>query len=414
MKPQIALKINGRLFSERGREYVEELRDEWITAYKEIAKEYGAGQELCSFFTERIKRATELFLSRNEGNLQPTPTTEDCPDGDFPLGNEADMELASTFFSLKELAMLQMGLQENIEGEIPYQKPEYNYARMGFLAELKGLLTEASEYYYEHCGSRYPDDKVLMRCDAIRNKLEMKSNAELLLERVELWTEKDTSIRFLMNEFHAYGFINRVAQTEEEKALVKKCREQILECYKGEFERNYVRIKTYKERGLTDFTYIDSWTLTFDENGNFVKVLIVDIDKEGMPVYPENCEAVYVIDKMSAVKDLRATLQNKVKEYELSALEQDAWFGKSIDLYKLQGAVLTLRQRAPLCSGDNPTIKYDLSGLVGGQLDAAAWQNYAIENGLANTRADYDVLLDRLDKNLQKLIEFYEKALSSI
>ena len=57
-----------------------------------------------------------------------------------------------------------------------------------------------------------------------------------------------------------------------------------------------------------------------------------------------------------------------------------------------------------------PEPNYDLDGLVGGQRDAAAWQNYAIENGMYRP-TDYDASLENLLKNLEKCIDFYEKAI---
>ena len=43
-----------------------------------------------------------------------------------------------------------------------------------------------------------------------------------------------------------------------------------------------------------------------------------------------------------------------------------------------------------------------LDGLVGGQRDAAAWQNYAIENGMYRP-TDYDASLENLLKNLEEI-----------
>ena len=266
MKPEIALKIDYDRFKEYTREQIETIRDEWIAAYREIAESDSSKKELCDSLTDRINRAAELFIRRK---IEPAKSDaishddyyyewldemkkeeDDSFDGDFTLGNEADMVFASSYFTIKELAMIQMGHDEQIDPE-PVEpdwgfgraKTEKNYARKGFLAELKGLCKEAAEYYSEHCdNSRYPDDYVRMRLDAIKDKLELESTSELLLKRAAEYKEKETSLRFLRLEFHSYGFIHRVAETEEEKAVVRKCEEQILDCYQRELERNYKRM----------------------------------------------------------------------------------------------------------------------------------------------------------------------------
>lgn len=438
MKPEIALKIDYDRFKEYTREQIETIRDEWIDAYREIENDDPSKKELCDSLIERISRVAELFIRRH---IEPAKSDaishddyyyewldemkqeeNDSLDGDFPLGNEEDMKLASSFFSIKELALLQTGLAEQIDPE-PIEpdlgfgkaKTEKNYARKGLLSELKGLCEEAVEYYSEHCdNSRYPDDYVRMRLEAIKDKLAFESNSKLLLERAAEYKEKETSIRFLRLKFHSYGFIHRVAETEEEKAVVKKCGEQILDCYQRELERNYKRIEAYKKHGVTDFAAVDSWTLTFDENGNFVITSVVGIDENGMPIYSVNCTAVDASVEKSMIMVSRDELKEKLREFELTPFEQKVWFDDNPDLYELQAAAQSLKQRGPLYGNDNPTPNHDLSGLVGGQLDAAAWQNYAIENGLARPYINYDDTLDSLIDRLKKFIELYEKALSII
>ena len=438
MKPETALKLQYSLWDRYTKEQIETIRDEWIDAYREIENDDPSKKELCDSLIERISRAAKLFIRRH---IEPVVSDaishddyyyewldemkqeeNDSLDGDFPLGNEADMKLASSFFSIKELALLQTGLAEQIDPELVEPdcgfgkaKTEKNYARKGFLAELKGLYKAAEEYYSEHCdNSRFPDDYVRMRLDAIKDKLAFESNSKLLLERAAEYKEKETSIRFLRLEFHPYGFIQRVAETEEEKAVVKKCGEQILDCYQRELERNYKRIDAYKKHGVTDFAAVDSWALTFDENGNFVRVSVAGIDENGMPIYSVNCTAVDASVEKSMIMVSRDELKEKVKEFELAPSEQKVWFDDNPDLYELQAAAQSLKQRGPLYGNVNPTPNHDLSGLVGGQLDAAAWQNYAIENGLAHPYINYDDTLDSLLDRLKKFIELYEKALSIV
>jgi hypothetical protein len=315
MKPEIALKLQ-YLLDKYTREQIETTRDEWITAYREIEESDSSKKELCDSLTARISRAAELFIRRH---IEPAKSDaishddyyyewldevkkeeDDSLDGDFPLGNEADMKLASSFFSIKELALLQTRLVEQIEPELVFfgfghgnEKVVKNSARKGILADLRGSTEEAVEYYTTHCNhSRYPDDYVRMRLDAIKDKSDFESVSKFLTKLAAEYKEKETSIRFLQYEFRSYRFIHRVAKTEEEKTVLKKCGEQILDCYQRELERTYRRIEAYKKRGVTDFAAVDSWMLTLDENGNFVRASIEGIDEKGTPIYGGNITAV--------------------------------------------------------------------------------------------------------------------------
>ena len=437
MKPEIALKLQ-YLLDKYTREQIETIRDEWIAAYREIAESDSSKEELCDSLTDRINRAAELFIRRH---IEPVVSDaishddyyyewldevkkeeDDSLDGDFPLGNEADMKLAYSFFSIKELALLQTGLSEQIEPELVFfgfghgnEKVVKNSARKGILADLRGSTEEAVEYYTTHCNhSKYPDDYVYLRLKAIKNKVDFESNAKFLNERAAEYKEKETSIRFLQYELRSYGFIHRVAKTEDEKAVVRKCGEQILDCYQRELERTYKRIEDYKKRGVTDFAAVDSWMLTLDENGNFIRASIIGIDDDGMPIYSGNCTAVDASVEKSLIMNSRNELKEKLKEFELTPAEQKIWFDDNPDLYELQAAAQSLKQRGRLYGNGNPTFRSDLSGLVGGQLDAAAWQNYAIENGLVSPHVNYDDTLDRLIERLQKFIELYEKVMSIV
>ena len=438
MKPKTALKLQYSLLDQYTRDQIETIRDEWIAVYREIARSDSSKKELCDSLTDRISRAAELFIRRH---IEPVKSDaishddyyyewldemkkeeDDSLDGDFPLGNEADMKLASSFFSIKEIALLQTGLAEQIEPELVFfgfghgnEKVVKNSARKGILADLRGSTEEAVEYYTMHCNhSKYPDDYVYLRLKAIKNKVDFESNAKFLNERAAEYKEKETSIRFLQYELRSYGFIHRVAKTEDEKAVVRKCGEQILDCYQRELERTYKRIEDYKKRGVTDFAAVDSWMLTLDENGNFIRASIIGIDDDGMPIYSGNCTAVDASVEKSLIMNSRNELKEKLKEFELTPAEQKIWFDDNPDLYELQAAAQSLKQRGRLYGNGNPTFRSDLSGLVGGQLDAAAWQNYAIENGLVSPHVNYDDTLDRLIERLQKFIELYEKVMSIV
>ena len=415
MKPETALKLQYSLLDRYTKEQIETIRDEWIDAYREIQNNEPTKKELCESLVERIRLAARLFIGGERESA-------DSLDGDFPLGNEADMKLASSFFSIKELALLQMGLAEQIEPELVFfgfghgnEKVVKDSARKGILADLRGWTEEAVEYYTTHCNhSKYPDDYVYLRLKAIKNKVDFESNAKFLNERAAEYKEKETSIRFLQYELRSYGFIHRVAKTEDEKAVVRKCGERILDCYQRELERTYKRIENYKKRGVTDFAAVDSWMLTLDENGNFIRVSIIGIDDNGMPIYSGNCTAIDALVERKLIMNSRNELKEKLKEFELTPAEQKIWFDDNPDLYELQAAAQGLKQRGPLYGNGNPTFRSDLSGLTGGQLDAAAWQNYAIANGLVPPHVNYDDTLDRLIERLQKFIELYEKVMSIV
>ena len=438
MKPEFALKLQYSLLDKYTREQIETIRDEWIAAYREIAESDSSKKELCDSLTDRINRAAELFIRRH---IEPVVSDaishddyyyewldevkkeeDDSLDGDFPLGNEADMKLAYSFFSIKELALLQTGLSEQIEPELVFfgfghgnEKVVKNSARKGILADLRGSTEEAMEYYTTHCNhSRYPDDYVRMRLDAIKDKSDFESVSKFLTKLAAEYKEKETSIRFLQYEFRSYRFIHRVAKTEEEKAVLKKCGEQILDCYQRELERTYRRIEAYKKRCVTDFAAVDSWMLTLDENGNFIRASVVGIDENGIPIYSGNCTAIDALVERKLIMNSRNELKEKLKEFELTPAEQKIWFDDNPDLYELQAAAQGLKQRGPLYGDGNPTFRSDLSGLVGGQLDAAAWQNYAIANGLVPSHVNYDESLDKLIERLQKFLELYEKAIGIV
>ena len=438
MKPEIALKIHYSIWDKYTREQIETLRDEWITAYREIAQSDPSKKELCDSLTERISRAADLFLSRYVEPQKSDAISHDdyyyewldevkkeednSLDGDFTLGNETDMKLASSFFSIKELALLQTGLVEQIEPELVFfgfghgnEKVVKNSARKGILADLRGSTDEAVEYYTTHCNhSKYPDDYVRMRLEALKDKSSLESVSKFLIELTAEYKEKETSIRFLRYEFRSYGFIHRVAKTEEEKTVVRKCGEQILDCYQRELERTYRRIEAYKKRGIADFAAVDSWTLTLDENGNFVRASIEGIDEKGTPIYGDNITEVDMTAKRLIIKNRCAELKPKLKELALSSAEEKIWLADDPDLYELQAAAQSLKQRGPLYGNGNPIFRSDLSGLTGGQLDAVAWQNYAIANGMVPSHVNYDDTLDGLLDRLQEFIELYEKTLSIV
>lgn len=147
------------------REQVEAVRDEWVAAYSDIAKNNSVKQALCDYLVDRIGRAAELFISRKVEPVKPIvgigsfdesyyewlaeveQEENDTLDGDFPLGKEDDMVFASPYFSIKELAQIQMGCAEEIFAGHYVEYADRVLVRKGFLAEIKGNWKEAAGAY---------------------------------------------------------------------------------------------------------------------------------------------------------------------------------------------------------------------------------------------------------------------------
>ena len=205
-------------------------------------------------------------------------------------------------------------------------------------------------------------------------------------------------IKFKM--FNLYPRMLERAQTEEEKAFVKECAREIAACYQRALERNYEKIRQHKETNSQDHRPMSTWTLTLDENGVPKKTSVVDVNEKGYPVYADRCMGIEISYELQKVWDYQHELRN--------------WLDHSVnDLYKVRDAALSLRGKERLGMESTPQPNYDLDGLVGGQRDAAAWQNYVIESGMYRP-TDYDKSLDRLLENLDKCIDFYEKAILTV
>ena len=188
------------------------------------------------------------------------------------------------------------------------------------------------------------------------------------------------------------------AKTDEEKAFARECELKMLPYYQNALEREYGKFKAQKEIGVPDYSVIDSWTLTVDQNGNPVRTTVVDVQK-GKPVYADGCIGIEIGDEARAVGNCRYALNR--------------FLASNVNVYELKAAAQELKEKGALGMSPAPEPNYDLSGLVGGQLDAAAWQNYAIANGMAR-RTDYDDMLDKLLTAIDKCIDFYEKAISIV
>ena len=175
MKPQIALKIECSTSEKYTRAEVEALRDEWIESYREIAKRDFSKKERCDFLTDRIGRAADLFIKRNVEHVVSDAISHDdyyyewldemkkeqdgTLDGDFPLGNEEDMQFASPYFSIKELAMIQADCAEDIYAGYYVEYADRVLVRKGILAEVKGEWKEAVSAYSGVCYSKTVQDR---------------------------------------------------------------------------------------------------------------------------------------------------------------------------------------------------------------------------------------------------------------
>ncbi len=415
MKPEFALKIDYDRFKECTREQIETTRDEWIAAYREIAQSAPFKKELCDSLTDRISRAGELFIRRHIEPARSDAISHDdyyyewldevkkeedgSLDGDFPLGNEADMIFASPYFTIKELAMIQTGCSDRI---VPDSIPEYMGVRDGFLKETASLTIEAREAYVSYNRFRDPEDEAVNdRWKYIDACNFLEGEYEKLLEYCEEADKWEKDFNSVIRELcHSYYFIRNWTETARNPELALLYRKKMMECYQSALERNYKRIKEYKERGTVDFSETDTWVLTLDKNGNPAKTSVIGVDEYGKPIFADDStDMPFVGRRRSNIKDCCADLGDLAPYND--------------NLYELLAKALKLKEQGPLGAEPYPVPNYDLSGLSGGRLDAAAWQNYAIEHGMVR-HVDYDASLNKLIEELKELIELYEKALSVV
>ena len=201
-------------------------------------------------------------------------------------------------------------------------------------------------------------------------------------------------------EFMAYKLFPRVlvcANTEEKKALAEECERELVACYQRAIDISYAEMEQAKEEGLTDFDTMRDWTLTVDKDGVPKKTTVVSLDERGYPVYADGCKGLYIQSELQEVWNCR---------YKLNK-----WIKKSGDLYALRAEGIALLKQGALGMASVPSPAHDLDGLTGERLDAAAWRNYAIENGMYRP-TDYDDELLSLLKNIDLCLEFYEKAIT--
>ncbi len=186
MDPETVLKIKpiGMTVKE-----VEAARDEWIREYKKLIKQYPAEKERGSLLIDRASRAAELAISRYVRDPdKPKPVRQgwaDCDpafyeeesdrycaendalNGDFPLGNKRDAELATPYFTIEQLARIQLGKYDTISNGHSLEPVCVLQVRGAFLAELKGDWATAAKLYGY---AAHLDPEIAKRAEECRDK----------------------------------------------------------------------------------------------------------------------------------------------------------------------------------------------------------------------------------------------------
>ncbi len=135
---------------------------EWVAAYEAIGAAHEDKQVLCRALIKRVKQAEAICLD-GRGDIR-----EPCLDREHLLGNEADAIFAARYFTIPQMALMQVGLLEEIAPGY-YVEPAYDVlVRKGFLAELAGDYEAALQCYD---GVPLPDRQLDDRMAACRRRL---------------------------------------------------------------------------------------------------------------------------------------------------------------------------------------------------------------------------------------------------
>ena len=190
----------------------------------------------------------------------------------------------------------------------------------------------------------------------------------------------------------------RIEVTAEEiKAFLRKLEIRAIDYYQRALEKNYEVLKQYKETGEEpeDFIYL---IMTVDKDGNPKKSRVIDV-RGGEPILEDGCEIREIQHTMDKIDNLYRDLSS--------------WLDDSGTLKEKLEKALKLKAKRPFGVQTPSSPSYDLHGLSGERLDAAAWQIYVIEMNTVKT-VDYNNALEELITKLQTCIEFYEKAISIV
>lgn len=249
-------------------------------------------------------------------------------------------------------------------------------------AEIKIL-----EYINSYSHMKYKYEKILNTFAAQDQKMDTL---------YELIQNLHGSMLSLGMNLDMYKF--RIEVTAEEiKAFLRKLEIRAIDYYQRALEKNYEVLKQCKETGEEpeDFIYL---IMTVDKDGNPKKSRVIDV-RSGEPILEDCCEIREIWSTMDKIDDLYRDLSS--------------WLDDSGTLREKLEKALQLKAKRPFGVKTPESPGYDLHGLSGGRLDAAAWQNYVIDMNTVKT-VDYNSALEELIAKLETCIDFYEKAISIV
>ena len=235
----------------------------------------------------------------------------------------------------------------------------------------------------------------------------MKYKYEKILNTFAAQDQKMTTLYELIQDLHGsmlslgmnldmYKF--RIEVTAGEiKAFLRKFEIRAIDYYQRALEKNYEVLKQCKETGEEpeDFIYL---IMTVDKDGNPKKSRVIDV-RSGEPILEDCCEIREIWSTMDKIDDLYRDLSS--------------WLDDSGTLQEKLEKALQLKAKRLFGVKTPESPGYDLHGLSGGRLDAAAWQNYVIDMNTVKT-VDYNSALEELITKLETCIDFYEKAISIV
>ncbi|MGN1295350.1 MAG: hypothetical protein ACI4U5_02970 [Bacilli bacterium] len=176
-----------------------ELYETWVRIFSDINNTFEIDQEKFNFLTNRLGRAYTI-CSRRDRTKESYSDEEDSKEysalsylekeennsfnGDYPFFNDEDMELAYKVFSLREIALIQLGEYDLVACG---KKEEFNYRPQ----IRKGLLYEIKKDYYNayKCYERIPENCIKVRYDNCKRIVENQQN-DLLVKAKGYFEDK--------------------------------------------------------------------------------------------------------------------------------------------------------------------------------------------------------------------------------
>lgn len=196
-----------------------ELYETWVRIFSDINNTFEIDQDKFNYLTNRLGRAYTI-CSRRDRNKEAYVDEEDCKEytalsylekeennsfnGDYPFFNDEDMELAYKVFSLREIALIQLGELELIACG---KKEDFNYRPQ----IRKGLLYEIKKDFYNayKCYENIPESCIKLRYESCKKKMQNEHN-EALVEVRRLIEEKKYE--------EAYTLSNKLVNQECDEA----------------------------------------------------------------------------------------------------------------------------------------------------------------------------------------------------